>query len=138
MEERLLTSSVSIWSGHGWTAPIIQGVKKLAMELEYFYEWVLGTSPDDPGFGGVAVVYIVMDRRMSEGEEAWKRYLEQFMCWYHQRQTTNPRGFVEERKFDWEVKIVARCDGVLGDKAFEEAVSEHDIQGQKDVLPVGD
>ena len=136
-EETLLTGAVSLWSGHGWTAPVFHGVKKLAMELDYFYEWVLGIMPEDQSFGGATVVYIIMDRKMDEGEEAWNRSLEQFMCWYQRRRITNPRGFVEERTFGWELKFVARCDGVLEDGAFEEAVSEHDIQGQEDYPLVG-
>ncbi|KAE9375288.1 hypothetical protein N431DRAFT_436771 [Stipitochalara longipes BDJ] len=131
-KDKLLTGAISLWSGHGWTAPIIHSVKKLALEFDYFKEWVLGIAQDDPAFGGPTVVYIIMDRRMIEGEEGWRRDLVRFIGWYHQRRLSNPRGFIEERRFEWELKVVARCDGDLKYEAFEEAVSEHDIKSWKD------
>ncbi|PMD44899.1 hypothetical protein L207DRAFT_507823 [Hyaloscypha variabilis F] len=137
VQDKLLTGAVSLWSGHGWTAPIIHGVKKLALEFSDFTEWVLGIAEHDPIFGEPKVVYVIMDRKTIGEDEEWKSVLSRFMCWYQQRRITNPRGFVEERKFEWEVKIVARCYGELGEGAFEGAVSEHDIQGWKDYPHVG-
>jgi len=40
------------------------------------------------------------------------------MCWYQQVKINNPRGFVEERKFDWDLKIEQSQDGALDDGAL--------------------
>ncbi len=137
VQDKLLTGAVSLWSGHGWTAPIIHDVKKLALEFSDFTEWVLGIAEHDPIFGEPEVVYVIMDRKTIGEDKEWKSVLSKFMCWYQQRRITNPRGFVEKRKFEWEVKIVARYYGELGEGAFEGAVSEHDIQGWEDYPHVG-
>lgn len=110
----------------------MHSVKNLAMEFEYFSnDWILGIAPEDPIFEEVKIVYVILNRKMIDGDDGWQRHLTIFMCWYRQHQINNPRGFVEERRFDWELKIVARCDGNLSDGAFEEAVSEYDIGGWK-------
>lgn len=137
VEDTSLAETAFIWSGHGWTAPRLQEVKSLAMEFRNFSRRVLGMEPEDPIFNGVKTVYVIVKRRSPDGDNDWERHMTRFMCWYQQAKINNPRGFVEERKFDWDLKIVQGIDGTLDDGAFDAAVSEQDIGGWKDDPDLG-
>jgi hypothetical protein len=137
-DKQFLAGTAFLWSGHGWTAPKIHGVKKLAVEFNSFKHWVPGILPEDPIFDEAKIIYVILTRRRIDGDAEWERHLTKFMCWYQQIRVNHPSGFVEERKFDWEVRVAERSDGYpIWEGSFEEAVSEHDIEGWKNDPCIG-
>jgi hypothetical protein len=125
-----LAKTAFLWSTLGWSGPKIHGIRNFTMEFKFFINWCMEMSPADPFYHEGRIVYVILNRRSTDGDGGWKRHLTRFMCWHHQWEIDYPR--VEEQRSSWELKIVACCDRDLSDGAFEEAVSEHDIGGWKD------
>lgn len=134
-EDTYLAETACIWSYHGFSSPKIKGVKNFAMEFDYFARWILGRARDP--FEDAKMLYVILRRRSTDGEEDWNRHKTRFMCWYQQLKIDNPSRFIGERKPNFDLRIVQSIERVLDDGAFEAAVSEHDIGGWKDDPNIG-